>query len=299
MRLSDISHRLEATLLRDGEFQNLGFFFDDLPDKLLFVEDPRFVPAALASKGRSCILCTPELAHSFRQGGLATTLEPRKTFFDLQQLLAETEFYWNTFATEIHPSARIHPRAYVAPVDVKIGAETTIEANVVVGERTLIGSGVTIRAGTVIGTEGFQPGRYPDRIMQMVHAGGVAIDNNARIFANVVIARAVFRQMTTIGEHAQIGNGAFVSHNVQIGKRCFVGHNCTINGSTSIGDDAWIGPNSTISNLLTIGERARVSLGAVVIQSVAPDAHLTGMAAAEHRRMLRHVASTFPRRGPG
>ena len=87
------------------------------------------------------------------------------------------------------------------------------------------------------------------------------------------------------------GNGAFVSHNVQVGQRCFVGHNATINGNTNVGDDTWIGPNATISNLLSLGARSRISLGAVVIQSVQADTQVTGMPAIEHRRMLRHVIS--------
>src|SRR5205823_5613829 len=105
----------------------------------------------------------------------------------------------------------------------------------------------------------------------------------------------VFRQMTTIGEYAQIGNGAFVSHNVHVGQRCFIGHNSTINGNTTIEDDAWIGPGATISNLLRIGRGAQVSLGAVVIRSVPPGTRVTGVTAMEHRRMLRHMASVFPR----
>jgi len=123
----------------------------------------------------------------------------------------------------------------------------------------------------------------------------VRVHDHVQIFANAVIARAVFRQMTTIGEYSQIGNGAFVSHNVQIGKRCFIGHKSTINGNTSIEDDAWIGPNATISNMLRIGHEAQVSLGAVVIRSVPPKARVTGMTAMDHRRMLRHMASVFPR----
>jgi UDP-3-O-[3-hydroxymyristoyl] glucosamine N-acyltransferase len=125
----------------------------------------------------------------------------------------------------------------------------------------------------------------------MAHAGGLSVEDNVEVFANAVIARAVFRQMTSVGEHSRIGNGAFVSHNVQLGKRCFVGHNSSINGNTTVGDDTWIGPNATISNLLRIGERSRISLGAVVIRSVPPDTHVTGMSAIAHRRMLRHIAS--------
>ena len=81
------------------------------------------------------------------------------------------------------------------------------------------------------------------------------------------------------------------SHNVQVGKRTFIGHNAVVNGNSVVGADAWIGPNATIANLLQIGEHATVTLGATVIESVAPGARVTGMTALPHRRLLRHIAS--------
>jgi UDP-3-O-[3-hydroxymyristoyl] glucosamine N-acyltransferase len=293
MKLSEMASRLQATVVRDAEFLNLGFFFDDLPDKLIFVMAPGFVSAAQKVIGTKCVLCTPELASCFPNvEGLATTADPRIAFFRLQQFLVEdTSFYGAPFPTEIHSSARIHPRAWIATSNVRVGPNTIVEANVVVGEGSLIGAGVHVRAGSILGAEGFQPARHLDEVLQMAHGGGLCVQDNVEIFANAVIARSVFRQMTTLGEHSRIGNGAFVSHNVQLGKRCFVGHNSTINGNTTVGDDVWIGPSATISNLLRIGDRSRISLGAVVIQSVPADGHVTGMTALEHRRMLRHVAS--------
>jgi UDP-3-O-[3-hydroxymyristoyl] glucosamine N-acyltransferase len=293
MRLSDIAPRLQATVVRDAEFSNLGLLFDDLPDKLIFVEAPHFVSAARKTRGIKCVLCTGELASSFSDvDGLAITAEPKLGFFHLQQFLVEdTDFYGAPFPTVIHPSARIHPRAWVAPHNVRIGPHAVVEVNVSVDEGSLIGAGVHIRAGAVLGAEGFQSARHAGGILQMAHGGGLSVQDNVEIFANAVIARAVFRQMTFVGEHSRIGNGAFVSHNVQLGKRCFVGHNSTVNGNTTVGDDTWIGPNATISSLLTIGPRSRISLGAVVMRSLPAEAHVTGMPAADHRRMLRHAAS--------
>jgi UDP-3-O-[3-hydroxymyristoyl] glucosamine N-acyltransferase len=293
MRLSEVAPVLQTTVARDGEFSDLGFLFDDLPDKLIFVEAPEFVSAARKARGVACVLCTPELASCFPGvEGLATTAEPKLAFFQLQRFLVEkTDFYGAPVPTEIDSSARIHPRAWIAPLNVRIGSNTVIEANVTVGERSSIGAGVHIRAGAVLGSEGFQSARHSGGILQMFHGGGVCVQDEVEIFANAVIAKAVFRQMTSVGKHSRIGNGAFVSHNVQLGQCCFVGHNATINGNTTVGDDSWIGPNATVGNLLCIGARSRISLGAVVMQSVPPDSHVTGMPAIEHRRMLRHVVS--------
>ena len=173
----------------------------------------------------------------------------------------------------------------------RIGPGTVIEANASVHEGSSIGAGVHVRSGAVLGSEGFQSLQHAGGILQMAHGGGVSLQDHVEIFANAVVAKAVFRQVTSVGRHSRIGNCAFVSHNVQVGERCFVGHNATINGNTSVGDDVWIGPNATVSNLLCLGARSRISLGGVVMQSVPEDTHVTGMPAIEHRRMLRHAVS--------
>ncbi|MEO7143115.1 MAG: DapH/DapD/GlmU-related protein [Bryobacteraceae bacterium] len=294
MRLSEIPAALGATVVRDAEFDNLGFLFDNLENKLVFCEAQRFVAAVRQAHGAGCVLCSPDLGPAFKDaGGLALADEPRIAFFRIQRFLVkETQFYGEPFATEIHSSAHIHPRAWVEQTNVRIGPDTVIEANAVIGRETIVGARAHIRAGAVIGSEGFQSARQRDEILQMEHGGGVVIQDAVEIFANAVVARAVFRQSTVIGEWSRIGNGAFVSHNVQIGKRCFVGHNAAINGNTTVGDDVWIGPNATVSNLLHIGDGAKVSLGATVVQSLPPGARVTGMTALEHQRMLRLIASS-------
>ena len=55
----------------------------------------------------------------------------------------------------------------------------------------------------------------------MEHAGGLLVGDRAEVMANAVVARAVFRQFTSIGEDCRIGNLAFVSHNVRIGAEQF------------------------------------------------------------------------------
>ncbi|HYR89123.1 MAG TPA: DapH/DapD/GlmU-related protein [Terriglobia bacterium] len=281
------------SVVRDCDFDNLGFLFDDLHRKLVFAEAPRFVLEACQSSGARCVICPAELAPDFSAiPGLAISANPRISFFNVQRwLVQETSFYGVDFDTEVHASARIHRRACIAERNVRIGPQTEIGANAVIEERTTIGSRVRVRAGAVVGSEGFQTARTEKSLIQMVHAGGVHIEDDAEVFANAVIARGVFRQATVVGEGSRVGNGCFISHNVRIGRRCFIGHNSVINGNTTIGNDAWIGPNATVSNLIRIGERASVTLGATVIESVEPDTQVTGVTALPHRRMLRHIAS--------
>ena len=240
MRLSDLPAELGLNIVRDAEFKNLGLLFDDLEEKLVFAERPQAVTAITRARGVCSILCPPDFAPRFSgYKGLAMARDPRISFFDIQKFLVErTEFYAAPFATEIAGSARVHPRAWIDERNVRIGPDTIIEANVVVERGTTIGSRVHIRAGAVIGSEGFQTAGRETRVLQMAHGGGVSVADDVHVFANATIARAVFRQATTIGEFSMIGNGAFVSHNVRIGKRCLIGHNAVVNGNTVIDDDA-------------------------------------------------------------
>jgi UDP-3-O-[3-hydroxymyristoyl] glucosamine N-acyltransferase len=258
---------------------------------LTFLESPRYLEN-LARAGASGVITTSSLAGMLGfVEGLAISDAPRRSFFILHNHLAtRTGLYWEDFPTCIDASARIHPTAWVAEKNVRIGPRTVIEPHAVIAERSIIGADCMIRAGAVIGSAGFQIGRVEGQIIDMVHGGGVCIGDNVHILANAVIASAVFRQSTTIGEGSRIGNLAFVSHNVQVGRRCVIGHNSVVNGNVTIDDDAWVGPGASITHCVRIGEKARISLGSAVIGDVEAGQHVTGNVAISHRRFLRFLA---------
>jgi len=111
------------------------------------------------------------------------------------------------------------------------------------------------------------------------------------VMANAVIARAVFRRYTAIGEYCKIGNVAFVSHSVEIGPRSIIGHGAVINGYVKIGADVWIGPGATLVHSIEIGDRAQISLGSAVMRTVRAGRRVTSNIAIDHTRYLRHLAS--------
>ncbi len=293
MRLSDAPRALGLEILRDGSFENLGFLVDAQPGKLCFLEKASFRNQALRSRGLSCLITTRELASDLDISlGIAVCENPRRMFFELHNYLArERVFYGLDFATEIDASAEIHPRASVAELNVRIGANCRVGPNATIGEGTTLAAGVEIGPGAVIGAEGFQCYRDGTEVVDMLHAGKVRVEQGARIYANAVIARAIFREESVIGENSRIGNLAFLSHNVRIGKRCFVAHHAAINGNVEIEDDAWIGPGATIANNLRIGREGKVSLGSTVIRDVAAGERVTGAIAIKHHRMLEHWVS--------
>ena len=280
-------------VVTDSEFETLGFLGDPAPRMLTFAEDHKYLREAVHEAQVSAVLTTPELARTVpARIGVAVTAFPRRDFFRLHNALAhQTAFYGEPIASRIDESARIHPRASVAPQGVVVGPDVTIEANAVIGSGCTLGCGVMVRAGAVLGSTGFQTCRDETGYIELKHTGSLLVEESVEIFANATIALGLFRQTTRIGRETRIGNNAFVSHNVEVGPRTFVGHGAIVNGHVRIGREVWIGPRAVITNSVSIGDCARISLGSVVVSHLNPGEHVSGNFAVPHRRLLRHVAS--------
>jgi UDP-3-O-[3-hydroxymyristoyl] glucosamine N-acyltransferase len=277
------------SIIRNGSFSNLGFLSNPHSAMLTFVESSRFARHIQDLADVACVVTTPELANSIPDTlGLAVCSNPRRAFLEIHNHLAtQTSFYWSDFESRIDPGAHIHPRAVLPSRNVVIGEGVVVEPNVVIAERTEIGANCFLQAGVVLGSEGFQIVRADGGVLDMVHAGGIRIGSGVRILANSVISRGMFRQFTTIGMDARIGNLAYISHNVVLGRRASVGHGATVNGGVNVADDASIGPGATIATGISIGAGARVSIGSTVVRDVSAGETVMGMVALESRKMFR------------
>jgi len=292
MRLSEVENEAGMAVRRDGDFQTLGFLCDSYPNQLVFLENRAFLRTLQRNRSVSAVLTTAELADAV-PGCLAVAIcdQPRTAFANLHNQLALRGFYWDDFPTVIDPSAKVHPTAWIAARNVRIGAASEIAPNATVLERCVIGENVVVGAGCVLGGVGFQTVRSAEPMIEMNHAGGLLLESRARILPGAVLATGLFRQNTLISEDVRVGSNAFVSHGVQLGRRVFVGHGSVVNGNVTVGADSWIGPGAIVSQNLQIGEKAFVSLGAVVIRNLAAGARVSGNFAVPHRRLLRMLAT--------
>jgi len=289
MLLSEVAGDIGIEVLRDGEFEALGFLGAREPKTLSLLYDARFAAAIAANPHISAVLATPDLAASLPEKAVATHRDPRDAFFRLHLHLARTGFYWTDFETEIHPTATIHPSAYVAPRNVRIGANVTVDPHVTILERTIIGEGTVLRPGVVLGTEGFEVREIGGERQVVPHTGGVKLGRNVQIMANTCVCSNLLGGFTEVGDDSVVDNLVHVAHGVKIGKRCRIVASAMLGGSTAIGDDVWVGPNATVSNGLTIGDRARITLGAVVTRDVPEDGHVTGHFAIDHEAFKRQM----------
>ncbi len=295
MTLSELARLSSQALyvVRDATFENLGTIQQNRPKMLVFLESDQFLNDLLNNPSVVAVITTSELAPRLPEKyGLATAENARSTFYRVHNALAaETSFYWEDFPTEISEDAIVHPEAYVAPRNVRVGAGTVIEPGVTVLGNSFIGEDVILRSGCVIGAEGFEFKRLGDEILGVAHAGGVKLGNRVEIQSNTVVDRAVFGDFTEIGDDTKIDNLVHVAHSVHIGKRCLIIAHAMLGGSCTIGNDVWIGPSANISNGLKIGDRARITMGSIVTREVEVGRHVTGNFAIDHHKFISFIKS--------
>ncbi len=174
-----------------GGFEAVGFVvdLDPPPPGSTHSGLPVFPPDDLPLPASECLAVA----------GIVTTR--RRRFIEAMQARGYC------FATLIHPSAVISPRAKIAPgcvvhAGVVVSSQTLIEPHVIVNRGCLVGHDNHIQSYSTLG-----PGANV--------AGGVDIGTGAYIGVGAVI-----RDHVTIGAHAVVGAGAVVVQSVP--ERCLV-----------------------------------------------------------------------------
>jgi len=127
----------------------------------------------------------------------------------------------------------IGPNVFIGE-DTIIGEDCLIYPNVVIRERVSIGNRVIIHSGTVIGSDGFGYVFYEGRHYKIPQVGGVIIEDDVEIGANVTIDRAT-KGNTIIRQGTKIDNLVQIAHNVKIGPHSIIVAQTGIAGSSELG----------------------------------------------------------------
>lgn len=282
------------SILRDGYFAALCLS-NSRPGgpALSFLEDSRYAEELNTNPEIACVICTPEsvsaLAGHIR--GVVLSETPREAYFTLHNRLAEIPDYCPPLKkTVIGPGSRISPLAYIAPEGVTIGEGVVIEEFVTVRGPCSIGSGSVIHTGAKLGGAGFEFKRLADRVLDVAHCGTLEIGEDAVIWENATVHRAVYPwDKTVIGPHARVGANSHIDHGVKLGPFCEVCAGAVISGRTEAGERAYIGPGAVVSNRLNIGVGGRVSLGGVATQDVPAGRTVSGNFAVDHQKHLAFI----------
>jgi UDP-3-O-[3-hydroxymyristoyl] glucosamine N-acyltransferase len=288
------------TLVRDGEFQALGLCDAEPGFPILtFAGNIKYLKRALRNPDVSCILISTELLDTEEvkssNRGICAVPDLRIAFFSLHNRLA-AEGKWDaylrsSFPTRIGKGCSISSLCEIAEKNVVIGDGVIIESFVSIKENTTIGDHCIIRSGSILGGDGLEFIRNgKEGILPVTHCGKLIIGRDVEIQYNCNVSKSLFPwHATIIGDECKIESLVHIAHGVHMGKRNLVAASACIAGSAILGDDVWVGPNATISSEVSVGDRARISLGSVVIGSVRPDQTVTGNFAVDHEKFMQDL----------
>lgn len=179
----------------------------------------------------------------------------------------------------------IFPGVYIGD-DVSIGDETILYPNVTIRERVKIGKRVIVHPYAVIGSDGFGYVQEKGRHYKIPQVGGVIIEDDVEIGANVTIDRATVGN-TIIGCGTKIDNLVQIAHNVKIGRDCIIVAQVGIGGSTEIGDGVILAGQVGVKDHIKIGARVMVGAQSGIGQDIPEGEAFSGTPAIPHRDWLK------------
>jgi UDP-3-O-[3-hydroxymyristoyl] glucosamine N-acyltransferase len=286
--LEELANALGCRLVGDGHLAVSGVASIESASShdLVFVEDEKFLSAALQSK--ACAVIAPEVAVPAGAGlPLLISDHPKLAFARAARMLREG-LQVEVEAGSVHSTAVMHPSASlesgvavdahavigarvqigagsrvgagcVIGAGVKVGAACEIYPNVSIYSNTTIGDRVIVHAGAVLGSDGF--GYVQDRktgsYEKFPQVGRLVIEDDVEIGANATIDRGALDE-TRIRRGAKIDNLVHIGHNCQIGEDVVIAAQTGLSGSITIEKSAVLGGQ------VGIGEHAHVGEGVML-----------------------------------
>lgn len=197
-----------------------------------------------------------------------------------------------TLGDRVKVGARVtlYPGVFVGSCST-IGDDSILYPNVVIREGCAIGARVIIHSGTVVGSDGFGYAQDQGRHVKIPQLGGVAIEDDVEIGANVTIDRATTRMRhTRIQTGTKVDNLVQIAHNVTIGAHSIVVAQVGIAGSTTIGQHVMIGGQAGLADHITIGDQVMIAARAGVNRSLEPNQIVSGAPVMPHETWMKAQA---------
>jgi UDP-3-O-[3-hydroxymyristoyl] glucosamine N-acyltransferase len=182
----------------------------------------------------------------------------------------------------------LYPGVFVG-ADCTVGDDSVLYPNVVVREGCSIGARAIIHSGTVIGADGFGYVQHQGRHQKIPQLGGVTIEDDVEVGANVTIDRATLGR-TIIKQGTKIDNLVQIAHNVTVGEHDIIVAQVGIAGSTTIGHHVMIGGQAGLADHLTIGDEVMIAARAGVNRSIEPNQIVSGAPIMPHETWMKAQA---------
>jgi len=182
----------------------------------------------------------------------------------------------------------LYPGVFIGN-DTTIGDDTLLYPNVVVREGCTIGARVIVHSGTVIGSDGFGYVQDQGHHYKIPQLGGVTIEDDVELGANVTIDRATLGQ-TVIQQGTKIDNLVQIAHNVTIGAHSILVAQVGIAGSTLVGHHVMIGGQAGLADHIVIGDQVMIAARAGVNRSLEPNQIVSGAPVMPHEVWVKAQA---------
>jgi len=158
-----------------------------------------------------------------------------------------------------HPTALVSSKAEIGK-NVKIGAFTIIEDDVVIGDGCIIDSSVSVKSGTRLGNNikiyhGAAVGGAPQDLKYAGEKTELIVGDNTIIREFVALNRGTIAHgKTVIGNNCLFMAYAHAAHDCTIGNNVIFANGAQLGGHVEIGDYAVIGGMVAIHQFVKIGK---------------------------------------------
>lgn len=175
-------------------------------------------------------------------------------------------FAYISKGAKIGKGSIIGPNVFIGE-DSSIGEDCLIYPNVVIRENVIIGNRVIIHSGTVIGSDGFGYVFEEGRHYKIPQVGGVLIEDDVEIGANVTVDRAT-KGYTTIMKGTKIDNLVQIAHNVKIGPHGIIVAQTGIAGSSELGAGVILAGQVGVADHIKIDSGVRVGAQSGIMEDL-------------------------------
>lgn len=184
----------------------------------------------------------------------------------------------------------LYPGVFIGD-DSTLGDDSVLYPNVVVREGCAVGARVIMHSGTVVGSDGFGYVQDRGKHIKIPQLGGVIIEDDVELGANVTIDRATQPlEYTVIRQGTKIDNLVQIAHNVTVGAHSIVVAQAGIAGSTAIGHHVIIGGQAGLADHITIGDQVMIAARAGVNRSLEPNQIVSGAPVMPHETWMKAQA---------
>jgi UDP-3-O-[3-hydroxymyristoyl] glucosamine N-acyltransferase len=311
--LRAVQEFLGATLIGDPETVITGLSSLESAERgdLVFLASTRFLKAAQSSRAGALIAAkaVPEVqcpqllvehpAYAFTRVAQQFFVPPYQARGSAEDLvrgddvsIGQDASIWPrvTLGDRVSIGARVtlFPGVFVGD-DSVIGDDSILYPNVVVREGCILGARVIVHSGTVIGSDGFGYVQHGGRHHKIPQLGGVVIEDDVELGANVTVDRATFGQ-TRIKQGTKIDNLVQVAHNVTVGEHNILVAQVGIAGSTTLGQYVMVGGQAGLADHLRIGDHVMIAAKSGVTRSLEGNQIVSGAPVMPHATFLKAQA---------